>query len=78
MSEARTYDTLTDLVKSEAVVMADPEKGPRVYKVSCGGVEKFAAAISAGQAALAMCEVELVGRPKLLTEAFKALGNTES
>ena len=78
VKEAKVYGSLEDLVKSEAVVMADPEQGPRVYRVrGTTKSEEYVVAVSPGQAALACCEVELVGRNKLLKAALAALAASE-
>lgn len=77
MSEAKVYGSLEELVRREAVVMADPESGPRVYRVKGGDGDQFAVAVSPGQAALACCEVELIPRNKLLKTAFYVLSKAE-
>jgi hypothetical protein len=74
VSEAKVYGSLEELVKSEAVVMADPEQGPRVYQVG----KQYVTAASPGQAALACSKVELVPRRKLLKAAFYALSKVDA
>ena len=59
--------------------MADPEQGPRVYRVKAATKkgDEFVVAASPGQAAMACSEVELVPRRKLLKAAFAALSKAE-
>lgn len=72
--EVPVYDDLESLLRVEGPRLGESAGKLRVYRVIVGKVIRYAVSNSPGQAALAVCDVDLMPAKVLAQAAYRVIG----